>query len=143
MSVKDMLFGGDSGLKNKNRSRAVSPVIGVILMVVITVILAGVISVAVLDFGGEVSEGAPQASFGAEYDTGANTITFTHEGGDAVAGENLKVFVNGADSGASISGEKSVGMEFDVSATISDGDSVRLVYDDGQGNTATLYTGEV
>lgn len=47
---------------------AVSPVIGVILMVAITVILAAVIATFVLGLGEQVSETAPQASFTFEYD---------------------------------------------------------------------------
>jgi flagellin-like protein len=47
---------------------AVSPVIGVILMVAITVILAAVIATFVLGLGEQVSDTAPQASFSFEYD---------------------------------------------------------------------------
>ncbi|GAB7010020.1 type IV pilin [Halorubrum trueperi] len=43
--------------------RAVSPVIGVILMVAITVILAAVIGTFVLGLGDQLGESAPQASF--------------------------------------------------------------------------------
>ncbi|MEF8885577.1 MAG: type IV pilin N-terminal domain-containing protein, partial [Haloarculaceae archaeon] len=47
---------------------AVSPVIGVILMVAITVILAAVIATFVLGLGDQVSNTAPQASFGFDWD---------------------------------------------------------------------------
>ncbi len=43
--------------------RAVSPVIGVILMVAITVILAAVIGTFVLGLGDQLGDTAPQASF--------------------------------------------------------------------------------
>jgi len=43
--------------------RAVSPVIGVILMVAITVILAAVIGTFVLGLGDQLGDSAPQASF--------------------------------------------------------------------------------
>lgn len=46
---------------------AVSPVIGVILMVAITVILAAVIATFVLGLGEQVSDTAPQASFNFDY----------------------------------------------------------------------------
>jgi flagellin-like protein len=49
---------------------AVSPVIGVILMVAITVILAAVIATFVLGLGEQVSETAPQASFSFDLDDG-------------------------------------------------------------------------
>jgi flagellin-like protein len=63
----------------KPEDRAVSPVIGVILMVAITVILAAVIGSFVLGIGGDVQE-APQASF--SYDSSSDVIV--HEGGDSI-----------------------------------------------------------
>ena len=84
---------------------AVSPVIGVILMVAITVILAAVIGTFVLGLGDQVSDSAPQASFGfsqgtATFDDGTddstlNTIEITHDGGGAIAESNLEVLVEG------------------------------------------------
>ncbi|WP_267162973.1 type IV pilin N-terminal domain-containing protein [Halovenus salina] len=50
-----------------NDDNAVSPVIGVILMVAITVILAAVIATFVLGLGEQVSDTAPQASFDFDY----------------------------------------------------------------------------
>jgi flagellin-like protein len=49
---------------------AVSPVIGVILMVAITVILAAVIGTFVLGLGDQVSESTPQASWEFSYEEG-------------------------------------------------------------------------
>ncbi len=46
---------------------AVSPVIGVTLMVAITVILAAVIGSFVLNLGQGIQQTAPQASFGFDY----------------------------------------------------------------------------
>lgn len=59
--------------------RGVSPVIGVILMVAITVILAAVIGSFVLGIGGDVQE-TPQASF--SYDSANDVVV--HEGGDSI-----------------------------------------------------------
>ena len=50
---------------------AVSPVIGAILMVAITVILAAVIASLVLGFGDTASQTTPQASFTFDYEPGA------------------------------------------------------------------------
>ncbi|KAB1185077.1 MULTISPECIES: type IV pilin [Haloferax] len=76
-------------------SRAVSPVIGVILMVAITVILAAVIGTFVLGLGDQVSETSPQASFSFEYtDNGASTedtFVVTHESGTAIKAGQLKL----------------------------------------------------
>jgi flagellin-like protein len=70
--------------------RAVSPVIGVILMVAITVILAAVIGTFVLGLGDQVSESAPQAQFTFDFDDTAYTLTATHDGGDEIASGNLQ-----------------------------------------------------
>lgn len=58
--------------------RAVSPVIGVILMVAITVILAAVIAAFVLDLGGSVDQEA-QAGVSIEVDETEGTDTVTVE----------------------------------------------------------------
>jgi flagellin-like protein len=70
--------------------RAVSPVIGVILMVAITVILAAVIGTFVLGLGDQVSESAPQAQFTFDYD-GADQVNLTHDGGDSIEADDLNV----------------------------------------------------
>ena len=62
--------------------RAVSPVIGVILMVAITVILAAVIGAFVLGLGGS-TEAAPQASFECET-LGSGDTNIIHQGGDSI-----------------------------------------------------------
>lgn len=64
---------------------AVSPVIGVILMVAITVILAAVIAAFV--FGMGPPEQAPQASIRGSADTvgGFNVLKLEHQGGEALS----------------------------------------------------------
>ncbi|RQH00422.1 type IV pilin [Natrarchaeobius oligotrophus] len=64
--IRDKLVGGE-------QERAVSPVIGVILMVAITVILAAVIAAFVLDLGGSVGQEA-QAGVSIEVDESAEEI---------------------------------------------------------------------
>ncbi|NLV07331.1 type IV pilin [Haloarcula rubripromontorii] len=72
---------------------AVSPVIGVILMVAITVILAAVIASFVLGLGDQAQQATPQASFSFDYESdstyaGDGNVTITHDGGDTIeAGE--------------------------------------------------------
>jgi flagellin-like protein len=78
--------------------RAVSPVIGVILMVAITVILAAVIGTFVLGLGDQVSESAPQASFSFDFNVSDNSsVTVTHEGGETLEANNINV--SGDDGG--------------------------------------------
>ena len=68
--------------------RAVSPVIGVILMVAITVILAAVIGTFVLGLGQNV-QSTPQASFSFDFNESAQNVNVTHTGGDTLEdGEN-------------------------------------------------------
>jgi len=82
-----------------DEERAVSPVIGVILMVAITVILAAVIGTFVLGLGDQVQSTTPQASFGFDYDnpdSGGDTLDITHETGDELTGSQVSVVVSGA-----------------------------------------------
>lgn len=82
---------------------AVSPVIGVILMVAITVILAAVIATFVLGLGDQISNTAPQASFSFDYteDSNGDTLQVTHNGGETISANELKGSVSGAQDGAS------------------------------------------
>ena len=75
--------------------RAVSPVIGVILMVAITVILAAVIGAFVLGLGGDVDE-TPQASLTFDLND-TNAIEIEHRGGDTLDTGDLNITVDGTD----------------------------------------------
>jgi len=78
-----------------NDNRAVSPVIGVILMVAITVILAAVIGGFVLGLGGDL-QSAPQAQISIEADAGnAGSIVISHDGGDSMTSSDLIVSYDG------------------------------------------------
>jgi flagellin-like protein len=79
---------------------AVSPVIGVILMVAITVILAAVIGTFVLGLGDQVQSTAPQASFAFDYTEGsADDLDIIHDGGDSISEDRLSVVISGATGG--------------------------------------------
>jgi flagellin-like protein len=79
---------------------AVSPVIGVILMVAITVILAAVIGTFVLGLGQGV-QSAPQAQFTIETTnmndglTTNDAFVITHDGGDTIESANVQIIVDG------------------------------------------------
>jgi flagellin-like protein len=94
--------------RRKWEDRAVSPVIGVILMVAITVILAAVIGAFVLEIGDQ-QETAPSTSFdssqrthtqfgGGEPRLNYSVVTLAHAGGDVLDREALTTKVNGNDS---------------------------------------------
>jgi len=137
--------------------QAVSPVIGVILMVAITVILAAVIGTFVLGLGDQVSSTTPQAQFGfdigAQNSSGAYNVTVTHESGDTISGSDLTVSVNGSSAEWKSSGDVTAGDSFeagnadgspDLEIWISSGDTVRVIYDNPDSDkSATLAKIEV
>jgi len=77
---------------------AVSPVVGVILMVAITVLLAATAATFFLGIGSDtLGENAPQAAFSFDYDAGSDdSLTIEHRSGDAVRAGNLYITVSGA-----------------------------------------------
>jgi flagellin-like protein len=133
---------------------AVSPVIGVILMVAITVILAAVIGTFVLGLGGSTTS-APQASFTFELaDTGtadctlgssSQLVSVTHDGGDTIQGSNVDLAGGGAtvnfDSDCSASGDITAGTSVLVDTDV---DNLRVTWSSPESDTtATLAEFEV
>jgi len=84
-----------SNRKFSKDEEAVSPVIGVILMVAITVILAAVIAAFVFGMGGNLSEAPPSVSLVASSNsaTSGEDIIVKHVGGDMLTGSDWKVSV--------------------------------------------------
>jgi len=123
-------------MKPSNQSnaddRAVSPVIGVILMVAITVILAAVIGTFVLGLGDQLGDSAPQASFTVE-SSNSTTFNITKTGGQAISTDDLVVSVGGniQDSATfSDSGDWQSGTTQTVNVTSqSEAATVRLIHD--------------
>jgi FlaG/FlaF family flagellin (archaellin) len=69
---------------------AVSPVVGVMLMLVVTIVIAAVVSA----FAGGLSGGtgkAPQASIDCSVELDSQSFIFEHKGGDAFALKDVKV----------------------------------------------------
>ena len=87
------------GELDADSDRAVSPVIGVILMVAITVILAAVIGTFALELG-DTNDPGPTAQFSTEIvDGGSKTrLTLTHEGGDPIHSDRARVTVRLVDA---------------------------------------------
>jgi flagellin-like protein len=82
--------------------RAVSPVIGVILMVAITVILAAVIGTFVLGLGDSLGDSQPTAQLDVTVDT--NTVSVEHAGGDPIEADELRVIVSNTSADTQVSG---------------------------------------
>ena len=127
---------------------AVSPVIGVILMVAITVILAAVIASFVLGLG--PGETQPSASFSFEENTNSGTVqsvTVTHDSGSSIPVSELYVrgsgLTNGgwnSQHGGAASGsdsEVTSGDSADVSINKPSDYTLKVVWDNGD-NSATL-----
>ncbi|QRV14716.1 type IV pilin [Haloterrigena salifodinae] len=101
-------------LVGNEEERAVSPVIGVILMVAITVILAAVIAAFVLDMGDSMGSGPTNAAVSSDVSNSDETVTLTvDEIGDA---EKFEIRGEGADAVGNLS-------DSDLEST---GDSVTL-----------------
>ena len=78
--------------------RAVSPVIGVVLMVAIVVVLAGVFGTLLLGFEGQLRDPAPSGDFDREYvASGADNtddrpyVVITHQVGRTVDADNIVI----------------------------------------------------
>ena len=120
----------------KQNDEAVSPVIGVILMVAITVILAAVIGAFV--FGMGPPEAAPQASLRATTYT-TTSFTVEHQGGDTINTlSGTKLFIDGTDvsATAAVNGTFwdseatpfTAGQSHDItSVTIADGSKITII----------------
>jgi len=146
--------------------RAVSPVIGVILMVAITVILAAVIGTFVLGLGDQIQSTTPQASFGFDTAESKTLVTVTHQSGDTIEASNLKIVstsaYNASDSGGSVpadttsatwatittdtevSAGSSATIGYEGTGTNFGGDTIRVVFDNPDSDSsATLGKFEV
>ena len=126
--------------------RAVSPVIGVILMVAITVILAAVIGAFVLGIGGETQD-TPSASVSIDLaDDGE--LTFEHRSGQtfswddiAITGDNERISATDAGlSGDFSAGDRDTTTGLDgTDSEAGDGDRIVLVHEPS-GGTITSTT---
>ncbi|MFC4448558.1 type IV pilin [Halorussus aquaticus] len=69
--------------------RATSPVLGIVLLLVVTVALAG--TVGSLAFGTTIPSDVPSAAIDLRIDADANRLTFVHRGGDVLDARDLTV----------------------------------------------------
>ena len=122
-------------MKPSNQSnaddRAVSPVIGVILMVAITVILAAVIGTFVLGLGDQLGDTAPQASFTVDSNN-SSVVNITKTGGQTIDSADLTLSVNGErESSAIDQGDWQTGEQKSISYSNSPGEgaTIRIIHD--------------
>jgi len=121
----------------RSDDRAVSPVIGVILMVAITVILAAVIGSFVLGIGGQ-QEAAPQASITIAENTSNGNITISHRGGDAFTTSNTaSLNVSNSTESENILDSSYVGSD----GTFEAGDTIEVDNVTATGQVDVIWTG--
>ncbi|WP_153952746.1 type IV pilin [Halosegnis longus] len=124
---------------------AVSPVIGVILMVAITVILAAVIGTFVLGLGDNV-QSTPTATFSFDYSNNGDEVTITHDGGETIPGDQLDTVVAGSDASSDwpTGSDISSGDSITISSGLNADDEIRVVWSSTNGDTTqTLASSEV
>ena len=133
---------------------AVSPVIGVILMVAITVILAAVIASFVLNLGGNTSA-APTVSFDFEYSedstldasdnddfmntsTGGN-LDITHNSGDSIRASRITILdeEDASKSGGDLFSDTQISSGNSAEIEVDSDDTIRIVYTDDSGEDST------
>jgi len=92
---------------------AVSPVIGVIFMVAVTLIIAATIGATAFGLGSSLLDSPPQANLDTTQEdivlTDADgesaeftTVTFTHDGGDSIDKEDIEITVDGTPAYATL-----------------------------------------
>jgi flagellin-like protein len=79
--------------------KGVSPVIGVILMVAVTVVLAAVIGSFVFGLGDGLNQPAPSTQIEFDYDAANGDLAVIHDGGDTLTAANTGDLSVNADSG--------------------------------------------
>ena len=138
---------------------AVSPVIGVILMVAITVILAAVIGTFVLGLGENIEDTAPSTTFETTYeesnpsgtscdpngDSTENTLEITHQSGQTIPADRLTVSEEGSDSPWSDCSDSTdtVGAGDTATVEVDQSSTVRLIWTaEGGDQEDTLRTWE-
>ena len=115
-----------------------SPVIGVILMVAITVILAAVIGTFVLGLGDQLQTTAPSASFSFDEAVGnSDNVEISHDGGESISASQLTVDCGGDTGTDSWSGDP-VSAGHTYTCTMGAGDTIKVIWESEDGSTSQV-----
>jgi len=144
---------------------AVSPVIGVILMVAITVVLAAVVGTFVLSLGEQADSAVPAATFDTAFESGSPSgdtglyqgssgsaddgldggeLTVTHTSGQQIDGGQLRLTDDDGGSVEAWSAGQSVDAGSSTTTTVATDDEVRLIWNSDDGSTTStlaIWTG--
>lgn len=130
-------------LKNFFRSddRAVSPVLGVALLIAITVILAGVVAFVVLGVDQNNAE-APSASL--DFEQNGTDVVLSHTGGSALPAGEIDVKIIEAAGGSATLADVdptavlTTGEEVVIANNAETGDKIRVVWNDPNSDREVL-----
>lgn len=135
-------------MQQESKEKGVTPVVGIVLIVAITVTIAGIIGGFALELG-EKQETTPQAVW--DWQQNGNAVVLTHDGGDKVDGSNLYISKKGTSTkdrwtdSSGINGPKELtaGMgakitNTDTTFTFSNGDTMQLIWQGDTGNSNIL-----
>jgi len=117
--------------------RAVSPVVGVAMLIAITVILAAVIGGVVLGLGTGGAE-TPQAQLNAQYDADAGNVTIEHNGGEPLPAGEVKV-VDESGNNVTLSDDLTAGDSITTNTLQAD-DEITVIWDDPESDSETVIT---
>lgn len=112
--------------------RGMTPVVGIVLLVAITLLLAATVAAFTLGIEDEQgSDSVQRVALGFEYDNSAaddDTLTVVHKSGQAVSTERLDVVVDGAAcvGGGDPDGRYTVASDFSISGTLTAGESFTI-----------------
>jgi flagellin-like protein len=126
---------------------AVSPVIGVILMIAITVVLGAIVAGFALGLEERETDTAPSAEFEFEYD-GSDQLTITHANGKEIPEDTISITGHG-DGPETVdwTGDGDTDEEFGAGTSVTvdnvaSDDTVRIVWESENGDTTRLETWE-
>ncbi|MDX1748206.1 MAG: type IV pilin N-terminal domain-containing protein, partial [Halobacteriales archaeon] len=107
--------------------KAVSPVIGVVMMVAITVILSAVVGTFALGLG-ESQDTAPQSTWEKDYTDGSSdTLVLTHQSGDPMEADRLNVVATGVTcTSGTFDSPKNLNDDYGISTAVAAGNSVTI-----------------
>lgn len=121
--------------------RAVSPVLGVALLIAITVILAGVIGFVVLGVQAGNADG-PSATLkftqATDATSGTETVSVTHQGGDPLQLDNVVIRGDASASTFTAGDTLTTGETVEVATGGTTGDVVRVVWQDPNSDREVL-----
>ncbi len=136
MTLKERM----EAVADRDFGRAVSPVIGVILMVAITVILAAIIGTFVMGLGNSVDSNV-QAGAAVDFDSANDEVTVTFNS-EQTKDTNLTVsyYVNGTEKSSREANLSNIG-DSNIE-TFSNGDRVKVVVTATSGQKSTVIAEE-